>query len=48
MVEIPDGRAPVAGALGPYLDWIVENSRELAPGITTVSYALIALASSAP
>jgi L-asparaginase len=32
MVETPDGHAPVAGALGPYLDWIVENSRgELPP-----------------
>ena len=26
MVESPDGRAPEAGALAPYLDWIVENS----------------------
>jgi L-asparaginase len=32
MVDTPDGRAPVAGALGPYLDWIIENSRgELPP-----------------
>ena len=32
MVETPDGHAPVAGALGPYLDWIVESSRgELPP-----------------
>ena len=32
MVDTPDGYAPVAGALGPYLDWIVENSRgELPP-----------------
>ena len=32
MVETPDGHAPVAGALAPYLDWIVENSRgELPP-----------------
>ena len=32
MVETPDGRAPEAGALAPYLDWIVENSRgELPP-----------------
>ena len=32
MVETPQGHAPVAGALGPYLDWIVENSGgELAP-----------------
>ncbi len=26
MVETPGGHAPVAGALGPYLDWIVANS----------------------
>ena len=32
MVESPDGRAPEAGALAPYLDWIVESSRgELPP-----------------
>jgi L-asparaginase len=32
MVETSDGHAPVAGALAPYLDWIVENSRgELPP-----------------
>lgn len=32
MVDTPDGYAPVPGALGPYLDWIVEMSRgELAP-----------------
>ena len=32
MVETPEGHAPVAGALGPYLDWIVANSGgELAP-----------------
>ena len=32
MVETPQGHAPVSGALGPYLDWIVENSGgELAP-----------------
>ena len=32
MVETPDGHAPAAGALAPYLDWIVENSRgELPP-----------------
>ena len=32
MVETPQGHAPVAGALGPYLDWIVANSGgELAP-----------------
>ena len=32
MVRTPEGNAPVAGALGPYLDWIVANSGgELAP-----------------
>jgi len=32
MVGTPHGYAPVPGALGPYLEWIVENSRgELAP-----------------
>jgi L-asparaginase len=32
MLDTPDGRAPVAGALGPYLDWIVASSRgELPP-----------------
>ncbi len=32
MVDTPDGSAPVAGALGPYLDWIVETARgELPP-----------------
>ena len=32
MVESPEGRAPEAGALAPYLDWIVESSRgELPP-----------------
>jgi L-asparaginase len=32
MVRTPEGKAPVAGALGPYLDWIVANSGgELAP-----------------
>ena len=32
MVGTPDGYAPVRGALGPYLDWIVEMSRgELPP-----------------
>src|SRR3954454_3959835 len=32
MLDTPDGRAPVAGALGPYLDWIVASSRgELTP-----------------
>lgn len=32
MVDTPDGHAPVAGALGPYLDWIVKSSRgELPP-----------------
>ena len=34
MVETPDGHAPVAGALGPYLDWIVEISRGELPPIT--------------
>ena len=32
MVDTPDGYAPVRGALGPYLDWVVEMSRgELGP-----------------
>ncbi len=32
MVRTPQGNAPIAGALGPYLDWIVANSGgELAP-----------------
>src|SRR5215213_5304929 len=32
MVQTPEGQAPVAGALGPYLEWIVANSRgELPP-----------------
>ncbi len=32
MVETPDGYAPVAGALAPYVDWIVDSSRgELPP-----------------
>jgi L-asparaginase len=32
MIETPEGHAPVADALGPYLDWIVANSGgELAP-----------------
>jgi len=32
MVDTPQGSAPVAGALAPYLDWIVENSNgELPP-----------------
>jgi len=32
MVSTPDGYAPVRGALGPYLDWVVEMSRgELRP-----------------
>lgn len=32
MVGTPDGYAPVPGALGPYLDWIIEMSRgELPP-----------------
>ena len=32
MVDTPDGYAPVAGALLPYVDWIVESSRgELPP-----------------
>jgi len=32
MVGTPHGYAPVPGGLGPYLEWIVENSRgELAP-----------------
>src|SRR6476620_150232 len=33
MVESPDGRAPEAGALAPYLDWIVETSRGELPAI---------------
>jgi len=32
MVDTPAGHAPVAGTLGPYLDWMFENSRgELPP-----------------
>ena len=32
MVDTPEGYAPVAGALEPYVDWIVENSKgELPP-----------------
>ena len=32
MVDTPQGHAPVANALAPYLDWLVENSRgELEP-----------------
>jgi L-asparaginase len=34
MVETPEGHAPVAGALGPYLDWIVDISRGELPPIT--------------
>ncbi|EWT00654.1 cytoplasmic asparaginase I [Intrasporangium oryzae NRRL B-24470] len=34
MVDTPDGAAPVAGALGPYLDWIVESSRGELPPIS--------------
>lgn len=34
MVDTPDGHAPVAGALGPYLDWIVESSRGELPPIS--------------
>ncbi len=33
MVETPDGHVPVPGALAPYLDWIVENSRGELPAI---------------
>jgi L-asparaginase len=36
MVATPDGYAPVAGALGPYLDWIVEMARGELPPITYV------------
>src|SRR6476661_3091928 len=34
MVGTPDGYAPVPGALGPYLDWIVEMSRGELPSIS--------------
>ena len=34
MVDTPDGNAPVAGALAPYLDWIVESARGELPPIT--------------
>jgi len=34
MVETPDGGAPVTGALAPYLDWIVENSKGELPPIS--------------
>ena len=34
MVDTPAGQAPVTGALGPYLDWIVESSRGELPPIT--------------
>jgi L-asparaginase len=36
MLDTPDGRAPVAGALGPYLDWIVASSRGELPPIAFV------------
>ena len=36
MVATPEGYAPVAGALGPYLDWLVELSRGELPPITFV------------
>ena len=29
MVDTPEGYAPVAGALEPYVEWIVENSRAI-------------------
>ena len=34
MVETAQGRAPVAGALAPYLEWIVQNSRGELPPIS--------------
>ncbi|MFD1504316.1 type I asparaginase [Georgenia yuyongxinii] len=34
MVDTPAGHAPVAGALRPYLDWMVEQSRGELPPIT--------------
>src|SRR5689334_20007465 len=36
MVDTPDGYAPVPGALEPYLDWIIENSRSELPPISFV------------
>jgi L-asparaginase len=33
MVDTPEGSAPVADALGPYLDWLVETSRGGLPPI---------------
>ena len=36
MVETPDGSAPEAGALAPYLDWMVENSKGELPPIAFV------------
>ena len=36
MVGTPHGYAPVPGALGPYLDWIVEMSRGELPPIEFV------------
>lgn len=36
MVDTPEGAAPVAGALGPYLDWMVESSRGDLPPIAFI------------
>ena len=36
MVGTPEGYAPVPGALGPYLDWIVEMSRGELPPISFI------------
>ena len=36
MVATPDGYAPVPGALGPYLDWIIEMSRGELPQVAFV------------
>ena len=36
MVDTPDGQAPVAGALAPYLDWIVDSSKGELPPIAFI------------
>ena len=38
MVDTPDGSAPEAGALAPYLDWIVEASRGELPPIAFLEF----------
>jgi len=49
MVDTGDGHAPVAGALGPFVDWIVANSRgELPPIAFTELDPLIDSANATP